>query len=194
MLIAQGRCMMNIEELNYEYGTGTIDIVPSCEPENLFDLSNGNMIDKYNGESYNRVLNDTDEHGTTRTRVQRIIVMDPQETIYLPEGNGISTILSAAFKYLCVTKHIVCSDAIEEIYTCAFFNCLSIETIFIPKSLRVLEKNAFHNLPNVTIFFEGSRDMIYDACDTSISELLDLEKNRVIYNCTREMYDEYRRI
>ncbi len=47
--------------------------------------------------------------------------------------------------------------ALERIGESAFFGCINLEKIFIPKSVQYIGRNAFKNCPKLTIYCEADK-------------------------------------
>ncbi len=148
-----------------------------------------NALRDYRGESCHANIEEEDSEYIAGYDIH-VIPTSPYRTLVIPESMGITEIHQFAFYNTQHLVNVVCPKTIDVIRFSAFYDCSSLESIYIPKNVKYLHPRAFKLDLNTTIFFEGSRDDMLVICESN-TNLLSLEKNNIVYNCTKEMYDEY---
>ncbi len=98
-------------------------------------------------------------------------------------GPNVKRIGGLAFAHCSSLREIALPDGIEDIESSAFIGCTDLERIFIPKTLKAMLADVFE-MCTAKIFYEGSQDEI---------AVFDGEVD-IVYNCTKEMFDEIRKI
>ena len=73
-------------------------------------------------------------------------------TVYVPDG--VRTVCTSAFCELNV-KQVILSDGLEAIEKCAFKDCVNFKKIFIPKSVKTIDDDAFLGCKLLKIYCEG---------------------------------------
>ncbi len=156
-------------------------------------VSDGTLI-SYEGEDLTELQIDPITGYITGFSVLRY-VDNPQSILIIDDRYNIHTIGKNSFDCTKYLKEVILPNTLYRIAYNAFYCCDSIERIFIPKSIKIIDPQAFYKVPNATIFFESSRDSIYHAVGCDIFEFDNINRfNNTLYNCTREMYDECKRV
>ncbi len=97
-------------------------------------------------------------------------------------GNNVREIGCYVF-YLCgMIENIHIGSSVELIGSMAFASCCGVESVFIPKNVKTIADSAFL-LTSEQVFYEGSKESLQ----------ADYQDKNILYNCTKEMYDEYRK-
>ncbi len=93
----------------------------------------------------------------------------------------------SAFEACTSLSYVRIGSDVQGISSKAFYYCSSLSDIFIPKSVRTLGMDCFNK--ETRAFYEGTESEFIKMLVRTISPF-----SEVIYNCTKEMYDEYRRV
>ncbi len=88
---------------------------------------------------------------------------------------------------------IILPEKLNCVFMDTFWYCSSLEYIFVRNSTILIHHRAFLNSKRLTILFHGSKEE-WQLHNKSELKCIDGNTVPMLFNCTKEMYDDYRQI